>query len=1328
MRTVGMQQSEMENILKVVGGVLYLGNLTFEKDPNNSEGSIVAPSALENLQRAAELIGVDSEKLSEVLTFRMIKTMGESYRRALDIPQADDARDALSRALYGTLFLMVARRINESLSHQNLMANVESKDIDQKLKVGVLDIFGFECFEFNSFEQLCINFTNERLQQFFNTFVFKVEEAIYKEEGIHWDPLDFPDNQDCVDLLQSLPHGVFAMLDEECIVPQGSDRSFSSKLSKQHHGKHARFAPVKTKPSWFTINHFAGPVSYCSDNFLEKNRDQLLPDVQEAVANSSSNFVQFLFTEMLIRKSSSSSSTVSRGKKQVTVSLEFRDQLNSLMETVKVTEPHFIRCIKPNPSNVPDEFDRSSVNEQLRYGGVLQAVQVSRAGYPIRVKHTECINLYLSLVRHAAAKGDKTALSVLRTLKSEDDSKSKSELILRYLDASLPIPRPPLQAEITPWAVGRSLCFFKQEAYEALSTARLRMRGEAATKIQSVWKGVLQRRQYKQDRERIIKCQAFVRGKLARMERLRLKKERAILIIQKMARGFITRRRVTRDRRCLVTLQSVIRTFVAKKNLIPLKENNAASRIQAFFKGRKERKFFIELKLGVKAAQLKWRAILARRQLRRLKQEAKEAGALLAKVQLLQEEVSRLTKQAAEDEAKRYKDQREIDNKNSFIAKLEAEIAKLNKKITEDLEPRIEEQKADIVSLQTAKTSLKETAELLQKNLTESRSKEINVPELSRALEEASRDLRSKEAQILTLIRERDEAQQSALLSDEALTRFKQRAVHSGGIDVPVNKTTSASSEYAVDREDISSLPSTDVEVQTLMTGVEIDALVHQQPQQRFATTANLASQAQPQPSQQPSQQQAAAASAQESKTGWSWMNTITNMIKPTTGGGSGTPANANQTNSTASQSIQLLRNSIRASQEGRNEYKRQQVEGVRPNERRLDGWNDVRAVQELQEADSAVTCVVFGQEREHLHYSLLACAAKDGQIVVYRIYRTAAEIEALPSNERKRLEQKQSQSSNIFDRPPKSEMHLVNVHARLSGHSRAVTSIFFSLLEDQIISTSIDKTVRFWSVESGDMFKVFTDSSPALVAAFLPFNPQVFVAANSNKVVRLVNVTTGQVIQKLKVESEIRALRFDDTGLFCLAGTKNGAIHIFEAADNANLKFKFKQQLAHGALTCITFVPARNDKEVPLLFVNACDSSVAIVECLYGPPGVLSQLRVRHRVKVAHSLLPLRSCYSSFGGGFLITASEDKEVYVYTVDPQHNYRMHYLKHHNAPVLAVATNSTDSLLVSADSLGHIVFWRRLDFVSPPNEQQPSLPLYAARDSMNASRQVPALQQ
>lgn len=206
------------------------------------------------------------------------------FRIPLKLREAEDARDALAKALYNAMFLKLVKRVNESIGYRE----------DIKLFCGVLDIFGFECFQSNSLEQLCINYTNERLQQFFNTFIFNCEEELYIKEGIAWSALDFPDNADCVSLIDQRVSGILAILNEECVVPRGTDQGFCNKV-KAKHKDNRRFGMVKTQANRFIVHHFAGAVSYCTDGFLDKNRDLLSKDIQECLVASESVFISSLF-------------------------------------------------------------------------------------------------------------------------------------------------------------------------------------------------------------------------------------------------------------------------------------------------------------------------------------------------------------------------------------------------------------------------------------------------------------------------------------------------------------------------------------------------------------------------------------------------------------------------------------------------------------------------------------------------------------------------------------------------------------------------------------------------------------------------------------------------------------------------------------------------------------------------------------------------------------------------------------------------------------------------------------------------------------------------
>eukprot|EP00746_Dinoflagellata_sp_MGD_P010142 gnl/MRDRNA2_/MRDRNA2_120859_c0_seq1.p1 gnl/MRDRNA2_/MRDRNA2_120859_c0~~gnl/MRDRNA2_/MRDRNA2_120859_c0_seq1.p1 ORF type:complete len:523 (+),score=83.90 gnl/MRDRNA2_/MRDRNA2_120859_c0_seq1:44-1612(+) len=351
------------------------------------------------------------------------------------------------------------------------------------------------------------------------------------------------------------------------------------------------------------------------------------------------------------------------------------------------------------------------------------------------------------------------------------------------------------------------------------------------------------------------------------------------------------------------------------------------------------------------------------------------------------------------------------------------------------------------------------------------------------------------------------------------------------------------------------------------------------------------------------------------------------------------------------------------------------------------DGLSDLRPVQELQDAESAITCVIFGQENLHKSYVLLVTASENGVAVIYRCYRTKMEIAMLPEWDMPK------------DSPP--DHSNITVHSRLVGHSGAITSIFFNILEDELVTTSIDKSICFWSVDAGEMIRKFTDSSPVHIAAFLPFNPEVLAAASSNAMLRLMNVNNGRIQQTLKFETEASALSFDDTGLFLFAGTKNGSIHVLEVSKSSTLQFKFKMQVGRNGeefgVTCINIVPT-DTRPPPCLLVNTCDSSITIIDCTYDPPtGFLTNLTVRHCIKVAQSFMPWKCCFSPSGGGFLISGSEDKDVYVYSLAQGAEGKCGSLRHHQAPAVAVACNLQDTLLASADALGRVVLWRRMDF-------------------------------
>ncbi|CAD7956287.1 unnamed protein product [Amoebophrya sp. A120] len=1350
MLTIGITEAQVNAIFGCVCAVLHLGSCTFEQDPKDSDASVLAEKTKDRMAHAARCLGVSPEKFAHACSHKTIKTATEgSVIADLNKNQAEACRDSAARYLYGRVFLDVVQRTNESIGYRT----------DVELFCGVLDIFGFECFKVNSFEQICINYTNERLQQFFNEFVFKLEESLYNREGIPWDPLDFPDNQDSVDLLEIKPSGIFAMLDEECMVPNGSDQGFVNKLVKQH-SAHRRFDVIKTRPNWFVVKHFAGPVGYESANFLDKNKDQLSMDVVDLMKSSENEYVRNLFlTDKKFQEQHNAGERRMSKKRIVTISSEFRDQLQHLMTTVKSTEPHFIRCIKPNPDNLCDVYDRPGVTEQLRYGGVLQVVQVSRAGYPVRVKPEDAwLDYRILLPTHLRKDYEEMA-----DLSASDRVKKMLTYLVRELNIVIANSVGPV------WAVGKTLVFFKQHTYERISQRRLIIRGAAAVKIQAKYKAVKAAREFELLQYCCSHLQALLRAKEARDLLDAKRQEFAVVQIQKVARVQLAKKEYRKIRKAIILMQAAWRGKKGRSFAKEFKKFKAITKIQATYRSVLERRIFVAMRLGINQLQTRWRMKQAKVQLKKLKQEAKEVGNLLAKHQKQQELVKEQSRKLQETESLGLQLKAENKDLSNHVSKLEQELKKQEEKMQElqqdeEVRRKKEEEEGSLAKIKT---------EELEKLESESDSLKQENSKLKEEIATLKQEVEKLREQV-----EQSNTRYTQLLKNTAMQSMGQGVAEAGGprgnrghksVDIQlvgmqgVGKTCLL--ERLIQESDPAQIPKFQQDranfmgrYQVRVGGEESRALnildcsgnprAAQHIKEYFARSLwviviydlcstesfNLAKDLMRAATQQgagcvffgnkwrlenektadnkPLQsvvdvmvaKDAAASCGALAVESSDIREAVRMILRDIESEHQANTAGEKRGANAMSQVFDRVSNMFgagpkRGSMQDNAQLKLSQIGVLKPslkgtklmkqNRREGDVATELRPVQELQDSESAVTCIVFGQERLHRSYILLAAASKDGTVVIYRCYRTEMELSILDMAE--------FPAGQEDERHEGADHSNIAVHSRLVGHSRAITSIFFNLLEDQLVTTSIDKSVRFWSVETGEMLKVFTDSSPVPVATFLPFNPQVFVAANSNAVLRLVNVQNGMVMQKLKVETEVRALKFDDSGLFLIAGTKNGSIHVLEASDSSTLKFRFKVQLARGGVTCITFVPAAHGNP-PCLLVNTSDSSVTIIDCTYGPPaGVLTNLTVRHRVKVAHSLLPLKCCYSPSGTGYLVSGSEDKEVYIYSLGRGNNYKMQYLKHHLVPVVAVATNYQDTLLASADSLGRIVLWRRMDF-------------------------------
>lgn len=296
--------------------------------------------------------------------------------------QSVDVRDAFVKGIYGRLFVFIVKKINAAIYRPKER---------QRSSIGVLDIFGFENFNHNSFEQFCINYANENLQQFFVRHIFKLEQEEYNLEGINWQHIEFVDNQDALDLIAIKQLNIMALIDEESKFPKGTDQTMLAKLHKQH-GAHRNYLKPKSDINTsFGLNHFAGVVFYDTRSFLEKNRDTFSNDLLQLVAISGNKFLKQLFHDDIGMGSETR-------KRTPTLSTQFKRSLDSLMKTLSNCQPFFIRCIKPNELKKPMAFDRTLCCRQLRYSGMMETIRIRRAGYPIRHTFSEFVDRYRFLI------------------------------------------------------------------------------------------------------------------------------------------------------------------------------------------------------------------------------------------------------------------------------------------------------------------------------------------------------------------------------------------------------------------------------------------------------------------------------------------------------------------------------------------------------------------------------------------------------------------------------------------------------------------------------------------------------------------------------------------------------------------------------------------------------------------------------------------------------------------------------------------------------------------------------------------------------------------
>ncbi|XP_032729081.1 unconventional myosin-VI isoform X9 [Lontra canadensis] len=395
MKKIGLDDEEKLDLFRVVAGVLHLGNIDFEEAGNTSGGCNLKNKSTQALEYCAELLGLDQDDLRVSLTTRvMLTTAGGTKGTVIKVPlkveQANNARDALAKTVYSHLFDHVVNRVNQCFPFET-----------SSYFIGVLDIAGFEYFEHNSFEQFCINYCNEKLQQFFNERILKEEQELYQKEGLGVNEVHYVDNQDCIDLIEAKLVGILDILDEENRLPQPSDQHFTSAVHQKHKEHFRLTIPRKSKlaihrnirdDEGFIIRHFAGAVCYETTQFVEKNNDALHMSLESLICESRDKFIRELFES----STNNNKDTKQKAGKLsfISVGNKFKTQLNLLLDKLRSTGASFIRCIKPNLKMTSHDFEGAQILSQLQCSGMVSVLDLMQGGFPSRASFHELYNMY----------------------------------------------------------------------------------------------------------------------------------------------------------------------------------------------------------------------------------------------------------------------------------------------------------------------------------------------------------------------------------------------------------------------------------------------------------------------------------------------------------------------------------------------------------------------------------------------------------------------------------------------------------------------------------------------------------------------------------------------------------------------------------------------------------------------------------------------------------------------------------------------------------------------------------------------------------------------
>ncbi|XP_050775860.1 myosin heavy chain, skeletal muscle, adult-like [Gopherus flavomarginatus] len=756
---LGFSTEEKTAIYKLTGAVMHYGNLKFKQKQREEQAE---PDGTEVADKAAYLMNLNSADLLKALCYPRVKVGNEYVTKGQTVQQVHNSVGALAKAVYEKMFLWMVVRINQQLDTKQ----------PRQYFIGVLDIAGFEIFDFNSLEQLCINFTNEKLQQFFNHHMFVLEQEEYKKEGIEWTFIDFGmDLAACIELIEK-PMGIFSILEEECMFPKATDASFKNKLYDQHLGKSNNFQkpkPAKGKAeAHFALVHYAGTVDYNITGWLEKNKDPLNETVIGLYQKSSMKTLALLFATYggdAEAGGGGKKGGKKKGSSFQTVSALFRENLNKLMSNLRSTHPHFVRCIIPNETKTPGAMEHELVLHQLRCNGVLEGIRICRKGFPSRVIYADFKQRYRILNASAVPEGQFM------------DSKKASEKLLGSIDI-----------DQTQYKFGHTKVFFKAGLLGLLEEMRDDKLAEIMTRTQARCRGFLMRVEFKkmmERRESVFCIQYNVRSfmnvkhwpwmKLYFKIKPLLKSAEAEKEMANMKEEFEkTKEELAKSEAKRKELEEKMVTLLQEKNDLQLQVQSESDGL-ADAEERCDQLIKTKIQLEAKIKELTERA----------EDEEEMNAELTAKKRKLEDECSELKKDIddleltlAKVEKEKHATENKVKNLTEEMAVLDETIAKLTKEkkaLQEAHQQTLDDLQAEedkVNTLSKAKTKLEQQVDDLEGSLEQ--EKKIRM-DLERAKRKLEGDLKLAQESTMDLENDKQQLEEKLKKKDFEISQFQSK-------------------------------------------------------------------------------------------------------------------------------------------------------------------------------------------------------------------------------------------------------------------------------------------------------------------------------------------------------------------------------------------------------------------------------------------------------------------------------------------------------------------------------------------------------------------------